>query len=96
MTCRELIGFLTDYLEGRLTLRQRFVMRLHLVLCGHCRAYLRNFRATIEAEHAAHPKRDAGENPPVPEGLVRAILAARGSAPQSPRDGRVHRAEQRS
>lgn len=86
MTCRKVIEFLTDYLEGRLTLRQRFILRLHLLLCGHCRAYLRNFRATIRAEHAAHPKRNDAERPAVPEELVRAILAARGSTPRGSRD----------
>ena len=90
MTCREVIESLTDCLAGRLTLRQWLVLRLHLLLCRHCRAYLHNFRATIKAEHAAHPKYEAANSPPVSEELVRAILAARGSAPQSPREGREH------
>jgi len=85
MHCRDVIEFLTDYLEGRCTLRQRFILRLHLLLCRHCRAYLHNFRATIHAERAAHCLNESGACPPIPEELVRAILAARG--PASSRSG---------
>ena len=48
MNCRTLIEFLTDYLDGRLTLSQRILLRLHLLLCGHCRAYLRQMKQTVQ------------------------------------------------
>lgn len=76
MNCRTLVDFLTDYLDGRLTFRQRFLLRLHLLLCGHCRVYLRDFRVTIQASRAAHREINAADLPAVPESLVQAILAA--------------------
>ncbi len=37
----------TDYLEGRLPLPRRVRFQLHLGMCRHCRAYLRQMKATI-------------------------------------------------
>lgn len=48
-TCRDLVTLLTDYLEGRLPLGTRLRLDLHLLLCGHCRRYLRQTRLTIRA-----------------------------------------------
>jgi anti-sigma factor RsiW len=49
MTCQEITELVTDYLEGRLSLRQRLRFRWHLRLCTGCRAYLRQMRMTIDA-----------------------------------------------
>ena len=49
LTCREITELITDHLEGRLSLLQRVRFQLHLGMCRHCRAYLRQMRATIEA-----------------------------------------------
>lgn len=49
LTCREMTELVTDYLEGRLPLRQRLRFQLHIGMCRHCRAYLRQMRATIRA-----------------------------------------------
>jgi predicted anti-sigma-YlaC factor YlaD len=47
MTCKELTELVTDYLEGRMSLWQRLQFQLHLGMCGHCRAYVRQMRVTI-------------------------------------------------
>jgi len=47
LTCKELTELVTDYLEGRLSLIQRLRLQLHLGLCRHCRAYLRQMRLTV-------------------------------------------------
>lgn len=47
LTCRELTELITDYLEGRMPLMQRLRFQLHLGMCRHCRAYLRQMRATV-------------------------------------------------
>lgn len=47
MTCRGLTELVTDYLEGRLTWRERVAFQLHLGICRHCRAYLRQMRKTV-------------------------------------------------
>jgi anti-sigma factor RsiW len=38
---------MTDYLERRLSLRQRVRFQVHLGTCRHCRVYLRQMKATI-------------------------------------------------
>lgn len=48
LTCKELTALVTDYLEGRQSLVERMRFELHLGMCRHCRAYLRQMRATIE------------------------------------------------
>ena len=47
ITCRELTELVTDYLEGRLSIGQRLRFEMHLGLCSHCRAYLRQMKQTI-------------------------------------------------
>lgn len=77
MTCQHLIEFLTDYIEGQLPLSQRAAFELHLAICGQCRAYLHNFKTTIEMAQKAF-KGPADATPAgVPEELIQAILQAR-------------------
>lgn len=47
LTCRDLTEHATNYMEGTLPLRTRLAVRLHLFLCGMCRAYLRQLRRTV-------------------------------------------------
>jgi len=47
MSCKEITELVTDYVEGRLSLRQRLRFQFHLGTCRHCRAFLRQMRATI-------------------------------------------------
>lgn len=49
LTCKELTEIITDYLEGRMTLVDRVRFQLHVGMCRHCRAYLRQMRLTILA-----------------------------------------------
>jgi anti-sigma factor RsiW len=76
MTCRELYGFLDEFLDGRLDETTRSDFEGHLDRCASCRKYLATYRATlktaVESERADAPARDMA-----PEGLVQAILAAR-------------------
>jgi anti-sigma factor RsiW len=74
ITCRELEEFIVDYLDGTLPWRQRLVFRIHLFFCRECRDYLASYTHTIALGKAALRQTDA----PIPEELVRAILAARG------------------
>lgn len=80
ITCRELEEFITDYLGGTLDGRQRFVFRLHLVLCRECRDYLAMYEQAVALGKSAF--QDAGDTVPedFPEDLVRAIVAARRAA----------------
>jgi anti-sigma factor RsiW len=47
IACREVVGILTDFLEGALDEQERTRVEQHLVLCPGCSEYLRQFRATI-------------------------------------------------
>ena len=77
MTCRELSDFVLDYVGGELPPPLREAFERHLDACGNCRLYLDSYRATVRASRHA-----LGEEPtalpPMPEDLVRAILAAAG------------------
>ncbi len=48
MRCVDVTELVTDYVEGRMSLRDRLKFQLHLGACGHCRAYLAQMRATVQ------------------------------------------------
>jgi anti-sigma factor RsiW len=66
-TCRELIGFLDDYVAGELAPLQHAAFTQHLALCASCRAHRASYRTTILAAHA--------EIEDVPPEILTAILA---------------------
>jgi anti-sigma factor RsiW len=47
LTCQQLTTLVTDYLEGHLSFADRVRFRMHVGMCKHCRAYLRQMRATV-------------------------------------------------
>ena len=49
MPCQELVGVITDYLEGALSDIDRVRFEEHLKNCRHCRTYLEQMRQTIRA-----------------------------------------------
>ena len=49
LTCRQVTDLVTDYLEGRQPLAQRLRFQVHLGMCRHCRAYLRQMKLTVDA-----------------------------------------------
>ena len=77
MTCRELIDFLMDYLEGELSEAQRQAFEHHLSRCPDCVAYLAAYKDTIQLGKQAFAEQDGDVPEEVPEELVRAILASR-------------------
>jgi len=76
--CRELIGFLLDYLEGALPPADRAAFDRHLERCASCVAYLESYRRTVEVSRRAFSAADAEEEvAAMPPELVSAILASR-------------------
>jgi anti-sigma factor RsiW len=70
VTCKELVAFMLDYVEGTLPAPARRRFDAHLAECADCRAYLRDYEAAIVAAGRA-----AEEDPPaMPDALVRAIV----------------------
>jgi hypothetical protein len=47
LKCRDLAELVTPYLDGALPVRLHLSARLHLWLCGACRRYVAQVRATI-------------------------------------------------
>ena len=47
MPCQELVELVTDYLEDRLSPRDKARFDQHLAQCEACRTYLEQFRQTI-------------------------------------------------
>ena len=76
LTCKEVLDFLGDYLEGSLPWRQRLAFNVHLLLCRHCRRYLASYLETMRLTRASESE-PTSETSPVPYELVQAILAAR-------------------
>lgn len=76
MTCRELIDFLAEYLNGELPQPQRQEFDRHLTRCASCVAYVQNYQMTIRLGKAAFAEREPMPED-IPEELVQAILAAR-------------------
>ena len=79
MTCREVYGFLDEFLDGSLDRETRATFERHLSRCAPCERYLKTYRATIASAKRAE---GAKVNEEPPEDLIRAILASRsGSDP---------------
>jgi predicted anti-sigma-YlaC factor YlaD len=47
LRCRDVAELMSDYLDGTVGWRRRLSIRLHLMMCGMCRRYMRQMRATI-------------------------------------------------
>ncbi len=74
ITCAKFEATLLAYLEGTLSWRQRWVMKLHLLACPACRAYLKAYRATVALGHTVFEDPHAPVPDSVPEDLVAAVL----------------------
>ena len=76
MTCREFVDFLLDYLERTLPTEQRDVFEEHIGEGPTCVTYVETYKETIRLGQLCRDS-DGPVPEEVPEGLVRAILAAR-------------------
>ncbi len=81
MTCREATEFLMDYLEGALPEAQKAEFERHLHLCEACVRFLDTYERTARLGSQCCGGQQgapaAGEPLKAPEGLIKAILAAR-------------------
>jgi anti-sigma factor RsiW len=69
MPCQELVEVITDYLEGALSPEDRRRFEEHLSVCGGCRNYLDQMRATIRATGALNEES-------IPAGIREQLLTA--------------------
>lgn len=77
MTCKELVEFLMDYLDGQLSESERDCFQEHLGKCPDCVAYLATYQQAIQLGKDTWAADDDSIPADIPEELVRAILAAR-------------------
>jgi predicted anti-sigma-YlaC factor YlaD len=61
----------TDYLEGRMRLRDRVRFQMHVGMCRHCREYLRQVRLVAASLGRLPP----GETAPMPAEVEAELLA---------------------
>ncbi len=55
LACQELVELITDYFEGALAPGELQRFEQHLAVCGKCRQYLAQLRATIEVTGTLQP-----------------------------------------
>ncbi len=51
LKCRDLEQLSSDYIDNILPLHKRLSIKLHILLCVHCRRYLHYFKLTDEISH---------------------------------------------
>ncbi len=59
LTCKQLVRRATDAREGRLSALDRAGYKLHLLRCRHCRTYVAQMDAVVEALRGAGPPETA-------------------------------------
>ena len=48
LMCRDLARIASDYIDGELGPMERLSVKMHLMMCGHCRTFIGNLRASAE------------------------------------------------
>ncbi len=62
ITCKDISDTASDYLEGPTTLLQRLHLRFHLIMCKHCRRYVKQLKLTSEvAQKISEPPEPTDE-----------------------------------
>lgn len=84
LSCRDFVEFLNDFIDDELPAERRAVFERHLEICEDCRRYVQSYRSAMELSALAFMEQSVPGLPPVPEALVRAILAARPCPPSDP------------
>ena len=79
MTCKELIDFLMDFLDGELPAEEHRRFDEHLGLCHECTSYLASYRETVRLGNMICQPEESALPADIPEDLVQAILEARKS-----------------
>ena len=84
ITCREVIEFLLDYLEGELPADRRRAFERHMAICPSCVAYMDSYQRSVRMGKAVMRASDQSAKGQAPEGLLHAIRAARAATRDHP------------
>lgn len=76
ITCKEMIEFLMEYIDGELPPDRREAFERHLGGCPSCVRYLDTYKQTVQLGKQAFEYSNTPAPQDVPEGLVKAILAS--------------------
>jgi len=49
LKCREVVDSADQLLDGTMTWQQRLKVKVHLLMCHHCRRYVRQLRSLLQA-----------------------------------------------
>lgn len=60
LMCRDLARIASDYIDGELGPMDRVSVKMHLMMCGHCRTFIGNLRASVELM-SAHSSQQVDE-----------------------------------
>ena len=52
LMCRDLARIASDYIDGELGLMDKVSVKMHLLMCGHCRTFIGNLRESVELMRA--------------------------------------------
>ena len=75
--CQQALQLFGDLVDDDFDRRHRLWLRLHLLICRHCRRYLSSYRATIQAEKSAFRTPEGPDaHEEIPDDQVAAILNA--------------------
>lgn len=56
LKCRDIVNTADQLLDGDMNRRQLLATKMHLLLCRHCRRYVRQLRALLRAIPFMHKK----------------------------------------
>jgi anti-sigma factor ChrR (cupin superfamily) len=48
LKCKDIVANATDYVDKELSWQQAMSMALHLLICGHCRRFVKYFRLSLQ------------------------------------------------
>lgn len=74
ISCREMLDFLDDYVDGALAEDRLAIFRDHLDGCSQCVDYLETYEKAVKLARCLGKECDVADE--APEALVTAILAA--------------------
>ena len=82
LTCKEFDDFMVDYLDGDLTVWQKFMCWLHVKMCRECAHFIQKYQKVIKLGRSAFDTPDDPVPDSVPEELIEAALAHRNAKAQ--------------
>lgn len=78
LMCRDLAKIASDYIDGELRTPQKVSVKMHLMMCGNCRSFIGNLRAStelMEAHTSAKPDQELIRR--IDERVTQALAAKR-------------------